>query len=242
MILLLLACAHPPLVDAVEEKLADSVLDRGETPIRLFVALSSLMAEGCGVEVIEDYTFVGGGARALGVSRAEKTVLDSGDIEWAFENAGLDDVGTGGLTLKTTADHASFDVSYTLETAGITVTGTVPILLCDVTDADPSEDGVALTGDVATGGTLEFTEDAIGTKVLAEGDKPFEGLHFNPPTDTNPWAGWAKWSDDSDDASRGQALELDGASTIDGDVWPGLASGIASNGVEWEREVDVDLP
>ena len=242
MILLLAACAHPPLVDAVEEQLAEEVLGRGQTPIRIFVALSSLMAEGCGVPDIETYTFVGGGARALGVTTAIKTVLDSGDIQWTFENAGLDDVGAGELVLKTTSDHASFEVTYILETAGITVTGTVPVLLCDVADSDPSEDGIALQGDVATGGSLEFTEDAVGTKVLAEGDKPFEGLHFNPPTDTTPWAGWAKWSDDSEDATRGQALELDGAAFIDTDLWPGTASGIASNGVEWDRVVDVRLP
>ncbi len=241
-LLLLVACAHPPLVDAVEEQLAAEVLDRGQTPLRIFVALSSVAAEGCAVPDIETYTFVGGGARALGITAAEKTVLESGDIEWAFANAGLDDVGTGELSLKTTTDRASFDVTYTLETAGITVTGTIPVLLCDVEDADPTEEGIALQGDSATGGTLEFTEDAIGTKVLAEGDKPFEGLHFNPPTDTIPWAGWAKWSDDSDDAARGQALELDGASLIDGDEWPGVASGIASNDIEWDRIVSVKLP
>jgi hypothetical protein len=245
MILLLLsACGTPPIVDAVEGELAGEVLLRAETPLRLFVAISSVVAETCGVEDVTTYTFVGGGALALGATDPETTVPAEGEVGnelLVFQSAGLEDVGFGTLTLETPPDHASFDVTYT--GGGFDVSGTVPIITCPVTDGDPGE-GVVLTGNVVTGGTLEFTSEGLTTKVLAEGDKPTEGLGFSPPIAPTPTSGWAKWSDDGTDVNRGQALELDAAEdgAIEGGFWTGTASGTATSGVNWSHAVDVALP
>ena len=243
MILLLLACGQPPLVDTVEAKLADGVLERAEVPVRLFVAISAIIAESCGVTSVEDYTFVGGGARAMGVDTATVSVLETGDQEWVFSAAGLEDVGAGELTLETTADHGSFEVTY-YAPLDIVGTGTIPVVECAVTDADPSEDGIALEGEVATGGSLEFTSDTVTTKAVAEGDKPFAGLHFSPPTAPAPTAGWVQWTDEGSENERGDLLVLDGAQyiDIDADVWPGNVSGLATNGAVWDRDVNVPLP
>lgn len=252
MILLLLACGRPPIADPVEQQLALEVLERGEVALRIFVAISGIIAESCGVPItdtytIADYTFVGGAAVAMGVSKADLSA-NASDQEWTFDTAGLEDVGEGQLKLTTTADRSSFEIVYFTNT-DIVVAGTIPVIECDVVDSDATE-GVLLTGEAATGGQIEYTRDNVTTRVLAEGEKPFAGLHFSPPNAATPTAGWAHWSDEGSTDENGDELILDGAADIDldGGVWPAVAMGLVSNSTaqtqddEWDRAVEVALP
>jgi len=242
---LLVGCFNPGLVDPVEAQLASGILDRAETPVRLFVAISGLVAEGCGVPTdedfdMEDYTFVGGAATALNATQMTLTVGDSSQ-EWLFPAAGLSDIGAGELRLTTTADRGSFEVIY-YAPSDIVVTGTIPVYECDVTNA--SSTGIDLRGEVATGGSLEYTSETVTTKVAALGVKPFAGLHYNPPTAAAPTSGWAKWSDEGSEREDGDVLELEGALDIDLDegVWPAEASGTTVTGQTWSRGVSVGFP
>lgn len=238
MILLasLLACKEPPVVDPVEAALAERVLDSAETPLRLFIAVSSLAAESCAVSTVESYRFTGGGAEAL---RAVTPTVEVGESqqEWRFTDVGLDG-NNGVLTLQTSADHKSFDVLY-YSGQDIVFEAALTVLQCDVVETVDEAGNVFLDGETAVGGSADYTNDNETTSIVALGDKPFAGLHFSPPTVVAPTAGWAIWKSSGDDNTVDESLTLEGAQYIDvdGGVWPGIASGSS-----WDRPIDVRLP
>lgn len=246
MILFLLACKEPPIVDPVEAALAERVMDTAETPMRLFVAVSSIAAEGCAVEPITEtltdgstwtYTFTGGGAQALGAGTPAVEMVD-GTQSWTFTNVGLDG-DNGALTLKTTSERASYEVLY-YSSEDIVFEADITVLQCEATFHRDEATGAAwLDGEAAVNGTADYTTDTSTTSLVALGDKPFAGLHFAPPTVSHPTAGWAIWKDLGDDNVPDEQLTLEGAQYIDPETrtWPGIASG--SN---WDRLVDVRLP
>lgn len=227
MLLALAACEEPGILDSVAEELALRTAAEAEDGVRLVVAVSGLVAETCGVEDVDTYTFAGGGAAALGATVGER--LGGESFTWVFAGVGLDGV-EGELHLSTDAAREDYTVSW--EGDGDALTAALTLAWCD-----PS----ALEAVVS--GTGHHVTQGDDRNLALDGPSPYPGLRFEPTTGIAPTSGFVTWSWHGEDARDGNGddrkIVLDDASTIDVDA--GLWSGTAS-GNTWSHAIELALP
>lgn len=152
----LFGCTEPPILDPVEEELANRVIATAEPQIRLFVGIAGVIAETCTVYRMSGYPFQGEAAAALRVTSANVTESTAGDKTWSFEDVGVD--GTdGNLVLSTDSDRLTFEVTYTASNDTL-ISGEFHVLGCEPTVATTTSRAADDTGDTGGGDTGGGTE------------------------------------------------------------------------------------
>lgn len=226
----LAGCTNPPTLDVVAEELGDRTLEDAEVPTRFLVAVTGLLAETCGVEEIDQHTFVGGGAAALGVVslvREEEETDGATETAWVAADAGLDG-DAGELRIVADAARSAHVVSWQGESG--TLAATLTLALCDPTGATARISGIA-----------SWTKDGEARALDAAGPEEAPGLVWAPTDAALPTSGHAAWTRTYGTDGRGDdvSLVLGDAAEIDVDagVWPGVASGSG-----WSWAVEVPLP
>lgn len=264
LLVVLSACTEPPLLGSYADRLAADAVSDGEPAIDLFLTVTGVLAESCGVETVPDHVFMGPSASALGIDYAPTKDVDdaSGKIYWTFEPAGLDGE-QGKLQYVTDSTRQSFTVLYI--GGSYSLNADLAIAYCgdayhtarsSASDAARfSHTGGVDTGSggdtspVDTGGSVSATQEAIvngsGTytdtdteetwSLLDVGSDPYPGVGFTPVDARLPIAGYIRW-ETSDEATK---VTLDDASTLPAGAtaWPGTAKTD-----RWDAEVLVDLP
>jgi hypothetical protein len=215
----LLACAEPPLLDAVAEGLAADAVDEAEPAVRLVTGITGILAEGCAVTDMGTYVYTGAAAAALGATTPTVLVEDNAQT-WTFDSVGLDG-DTGELVVVTDLSRAAFAITWTGSSA--TLTAGLEAQTCD------AQTSAAFTGT----GTWTVGSEASTLTLLAIA--PTVGLTYAPSLDPAPSSGQLRWTKDIDKL----VILLDDASSIDADAgtWPGNASGKG-----WTHPVELALP
>ncbi len=263
-LLTLLGCVEPPILEPVEEKLADRVMEVAEPQIRIFLSVAGVVAETCLTDSMSSYVFEGAVPKAFGVTAAQVETSASGDHTWTFPHVGIDGA-EGELVLVTDSGRTSFSATYTAPDNTL-MDGEFHILSCDPPESTArrfaADSGVDTggtdtsgsdTGDTATdtgstsgagyvtnvSGNMDATTTTESDHLDIDGDKPYSSLTWAPPTAAGPAGGWIHWQDAVEDSKVDDEVTLEGATNIDytSATWPGIASN-----ARWQHDVSVKLP
>lgn len=225
MIVLLVACAEPPMLDRVAEAYGDEVVSAAERGVGLFVSAAAVVAEPCGASTLDGYVLSGEGYRAFRVTAPSITIADSGERTYAYGTvAFLGDVGD--LTLTSDSNRKQWTARY----AGGEGTFTAQYVTVDcVVD----EAGLTTSAGVSGSGTYAPDEGEEQSLSIVGGDSA--QLAWAPSTAAAPSSGQVIWHVSKDKLE----IELEDASTIDPVEygWPGVAAGS-----DWSTEIRLTLP
>lgn len=225
MILIVLwACADPPMLDRVAEASAAEVVDDAERAIGLFVTIGAVIAEPCAADTLDGYTLVGQGYRAFHVVAPNITVSEAGERTYAYGTlAFLGDVGD--LTLTSDEGRRQWTARFDGAEGGFS--GQYLATECEVDDA-----GVVTRSALTGNGTYTPTAGDEQDLTIEEAGGP---LTWAPGTAAVPSTGEVTWHV----SKQKVEIELGDASGIDPVEfgWPGVAAGGG-----WTADVKVTLP
>lgn len=232
LLLGLVGCTEPPVLDPVTSKLADQILTTAEPQMRLFIGVAGVIAESCTVDGISGYTFQGETAHALGVTEAEVVTSESGDHTWTFSHVGID--GTDGtLILTTDSERTTFSVSYTAANNTL-VSGDYHVLSCDppAATAEAGDTGTVDTGAVDTGAADTGT-DTGGTDTADTGGTDTGGTDTGATT-VGDWTVNVSGNLDFETVDGTNHLEIEGDKPYSSLTWlPPTALGPMSGWAHW---------